>query len=405
MENSKNRDTKNEDVKRNGAAKEVSPESIFLSHFHNKENDLKEKQEVKKNGETNKLPAANIIIVDCCVYCSGKNIVKRGKRKKKHEEAQLYLCNDCKKTFTGQTLKGKQYPARMLLDGISYFNVGFSLEQSIRFLELSYGLKVDPRTLAGWVKELEDLCSYTKMRAYGLKLYSPHQIVESSKMFHRQIYHFRYHKAKMCLVLEEYKHYKFTALKELLDCVISDCPHQMFKNAKRASETKDVFNLDEVRISEKKNYAVRLAELVLQAVTDNKLRHDTLQKFMLANDSVTVATELPVYFDKDDLAHLQRELKFEIPLEINDYITGHIDILQVRNGSIHILDYKPNARKVNAVAQLTLYALMLSRLTGLRLYEFKCAWFDQEVYYEFFPLHVVYKKKRRTSRKTKIVKK
>jgi len=45
---------------------------------------------------------------------------------------------------------------------------------------------------------------------------------------------------------------------------------------------------------------------------------------------------------------------------------------------------------------------MLSRLTGLRLYEFKCGWFDSEVYYEFFPLHVVYKKagKKRKPRKT-----
>lgn len=34
---------------------------------------------------------------------------------------------------------------------------------------------------------------------------------------------------------------------------------------------------------------------------------------------------------------------------------------------------------------------MLSRLTGLRLYDFKCGWFDEKVYYEFFPLHVVYK--------------
>jgi hypothetical protein len=43
---------------------------------------------------------------------------------------------------------------------------------------------------------------------------------------------------------------------------------------------------------------------------------------------------------------------------------------------------------------LTLYALALSRLTGLRLFEFKCAWFDEKHYFEFFPLHVVYKRKK-----------
>jgi len=34
----------------------------------------------------------------------------------------------------------------------------------------------------------------------------------------------------------------------------------------------------------------------------------------------------------------------------------------------------------------------LSRLTSLRLYNFKCAWFDEDNYFEFYPLHVVYKK-------------
>jgi hypothetical protein len=34
-------------------------------------------------------------------------------------------------------------------------------------------------------------------------------------------------------------------------------------------------------------------------------------------------------------------------------ITGHIDFLQARNGAIHILDYKPDARTNKPIAQLT----------------------------------------------------
>ena len=37
------------------------------------------------------------------------------------------------------------------------------------------------------------------------------------------------------------------------------------------------------------------------------------------------------------------------------------------------------------------YALALSRRTGLRLYDFVCAWFDEQHYFEFYPLHVVHK--------------
>jgi ATP-dependent exoDNAse (exonuclease V) beta subunit len=83
-------------------------------------------------------------------------------------------------------------------------------------------------------------------------------------------------------------------------------------------------------------------------------------------------------------------------LEFNNYktpITGHIDILQIRNGLIHILDYKPDADKTEAVQQLTLYALALASRTKLALKDFKAAWFDENNYYEFFPLHAVYPKK------------
>ena len=45
--------------------------------------------------------------------------------------------------------------------------------------------------------------------------------------------------------------------------------------------------------------------------------------------------------------------------EIPKLITGHIDLVQIRNGQVHILDYKPNAAKEKPIEQLTLYALAL----------------------------------------------
>jgi ATP-dependent exoDNAse (exonuclease V) beta subunit len=67
-------------------------------------------------------------------------------------------------------------------------------------------------------------------------------------------------------------------------------------------------------------------------------------------------------------------------------ITGHIDFLQVRNGAVHILDYKPDARTNKPIAQLTIYTLALTRLVpGLKLFDIKCAWFNENEYCEFFP--------------------
>src|SRR3989338_4248122 len=125
---------------------------------------------------------------------------------------------------------------------------------------------------------------------------------------------------------------------------------------------------------------------------------------MIANDSVTVATEVPVYIRQEDIEHMENQLGFQItsngkievkgkkrPIAMPKVLTGHIDLVQVRNGQIHLLDYKPNASKEKPIEQLTWYALALSRLTGLRIFEFKCGWFDERGYYQFFPLHVVKK--------------
>lgn len=332
-----------------------------------------------------------------CPYCKGKDVVKRGKRKKKYETAQLYFCNHCEKTFTGQGIKGKTYPLRIILEGLSLYNTGFGLEETCRKLKEEFTLEVKSSTLSDWIREFEPICRYSRMRPYALKMYTPNQVISSVHLFHRQVYDFSLHRAKLALVLQEYKHAKFENLREFLEAVQAECPHQFFKEGERASDIKVNFSLDEVILKKKSNFANRMAALALEAVNDNKFRHSTIQKFMLCNDSVTVAVEVPVYIDKWDLEHMQDELGFKIPLKLDKVLTGHIDVLQVRNGVIHILDYKPDAakgKKRDAVNQLTLYALALSRLTGLRLYDFKCAWFDEHDYFEFYPLHVVCKLKK-----------
>ena len=196
---------------------------------------------------------------------------------------------------------------------------------------------------------------------------------------------------------EEFKHFKFKPLRDFLELVSSECPHQIFREKmERASEKKEMFNLDQVKIIPKKSSASTIANLVIQSISNNKMRHEVLEEFMLFNDSVTVAIEVPVILDSEDINHYKFELNFDIPFLINEgeYLTGHIDMIQIRNGSIYIMDFKPSAKKEKPIEQLTIYALALSRLTGIRLYHFKCAWFDSKDYFEFFPLHVVYKLKK-----------
>ena len=342
--------------------------------------------------------------VDQCIYCQSRNIVKKGLRKKKHEEIQVYFCKHCEKKFTPSLTRNKTFPLRVILDCLTLYNRFYSFEKSAKVVGEKYSLSINPQNIRNWLSNYAEYLPYSRMREFIAKKYQAKDIIAESQLFHGQIYEFKYHRAKTdCILEDDFKHFKFKRLQEFLELIIAECPHQIFRESKfRASEYKDIFNLDQVRITPKDNMATKNAKFVLEAVANNKLRHEILQEFMLVNDSVTVATEVPILLSKEDIVHFQNELAWQVPLNLgdDDAITGHIDIIQIRNGMIHIMDYKPSAHKVKPIEQLTIYALALSRLTSLRLFHFKAAWFDSEHYYEFYPLHVVMKK---AARKKKII--
>ncbi len=345
-----------------------------------------------------------------CVYCASADTVRRGWREKKREKVQLYLCRSCLRTFTPKAVKGKHYPHAVIIDAMSYYNLGFSLEQACKIIKQKTDFDLSASTVANWVEEFKDLCRYHRYRPFAVKMCEPAETVVSATLAHRQLYRFMFHRAKTRLIIrEDIKHASFGPLAEFLLLVPSETPHQYFtaeggQAGLRMSESPLRFSKEQMIVRSKHNFANQLAAFALQGVERNKDRHEAVQKFMLANDTVTVATEVPVYIKREDLLHMQTQLGFEVykkngkgieKIEQADdlprLITGHIDLIQVRNGQIHILDYKPNAAKEKPIEQLTLYAMALSRLTGLRMYCFKCAWFDEKDYFEFFPLHVVHK--------------
>lgn len=330
--------------------------------------------------------------VQRCPNCTSRNVVRKGHRKNKHETVQLFRCADCRRYFTSGQIRGKVYPLTFILEAVSLYNQGFSMQACTRQLKERYGLLVSDSSIGAWVKEYRELCTYGRLRDDGRALFSPHQITKITKLYHRQIYEFSIHRAKLDLLINrDPKNRRFAPLAAYLQDMLKDCPHALFRDTDRASSNKTQFDLSGMTVSAKQNFATRIAGIVLPTVKDNKRRHETLQRFMLLNDSVTVAVEVPIFFLPEDLAHMQKKLGFKIPVEIEQAITGHIDFIQVRNGAIHILDYKPDAPTNKPIQQLTIYALALSRLTGLRLFDFKCAWFNQDGYFEFFPLHVVHK--------------
>jgi len=242
--------------------------------------------------------------------------------------------------------------------------------------------------------------TYARLRNHAIKLYKPKNIIHKQSLNHIQPYTFKYHKAKLHILAKENP--QFGVLKNYIEKINSnEFPHHIFtynkdsnkSNEQRASQLK--FTHIKISHIKKQNQANQLAKLALNLATTNKQRPQSIQNFMLINDSTTIATEIPVYLTNWDAGYYRNQRGFIFPL--NNYttpITGHIDLIQIRNALIHILDYKPEADKTQPIEQLTIHALALSRKLNLQLYYFKCAWFDENNYFEFYPLHTVYEKQK-----------
>jgi len=85
---------------------------------------------------------------------------------------------------------------------------------------------------------------------------------------------------------------RFAPIAEFLESVPTVCPHELFARDEdpqaRASQAHPAFAaVSHAIVNRKENAATETAALIIPAVGNNKLRHETLQRFMLANDSVS----------------------------------------------------------------------------------------------------------------------
>lgn len=351
-----------------------------------------------------------------CPFCNSGKVKKQGKRKSKLQTIQKYLCKKCSKYFSdnAKRILNKTYPAKIILQSISLYNLGHSQQRVSKLISQRYKIIVPQRTISEWINNYKDICTFNKMRKLAARLYPIDKFIETHTFMHNNLpYKFQIHRAKLKLLFSsELYNNKFSDNKKFEEPITfylkkiptREFPHHIFK-PKTESETETQGKLGRssqlkfetlkfIRL-QKQNLANKLTNLALNLAKTNKDRHQSVQDFMLINDSTTIATEIPVYLTKYDIRYFLKR-GFCLPLENQQTpVTGHIDLLQIRNGLIHILDYKPEAYKTNPINQLTIYALALASRFQIPLKSFKCAWFDDKNYYEFFPLHVVYPLKKK----------
>jgi hypothetical protein len=249
---------------------------------------------------------------------------------------------------------------------ISYYNLGHTFEEAARLTNKRFKKKASKSSVSNWVKETEKICTYRKIRDAG-KNYGKDLIY--SKVFrHKDLsYNFKYHGHKLDRLCWNDE---FVRLRRYIKKFEQGCPKFFNDIPERCSQTRIKVN----KLTRTKyNNACRLVELALLGCRNNRERHDRVEDFMLINDSCTIAVEVPVWLYEKSLG---------------TRMNGHIDVLQVRNNKIFVLDYKPGAEKENiekVKSQLYWYATGLSFRTKIPLRFFRCAWFDENVYYEFDP--------------------
>lgn len=280
----------------------------------------------------------------------------RGTRTKKFEIVQLWRCASCKRMFTPApvALRNKTYPLRplrVIIEALTTYSLGYSHSETLRRMKTKAGGAISDATLSAWIAEHDDLLTYRRLRDAGRRRFPPAQTIRAVKLYHRQVYRYAFHRPKLEMLRASDEHARFAPVVNFLEAIPLLCPHDLFRTedtGARASQAHPAFaDASRIIVNRKENTATRAAALVIPTVGDNRQRHERLQHFMLANDSVTLAVEVPVWLREKDIAALEQQHGLALAPRSGSsdrVITGHMDFLQVRNGAAHILDYKPDAR-------------------------------------------------------------
>ena len=203
--------------------------------------------------------------------------------------------------------------------------------------------------------------------------------VKIAQLNHGMIYPFRISETKMTQLTEK----SLYPLKAYLDHAFYNCPDELFVDGPRASKLRFSIGLT---MEERPNEEI--CKLTALALANKKFEsaHDIVEDTFLEKDPNTIAAEIPVWTNYFELNGSGNGFRITELIGDTKPLTGHIDLLQVKDDRINVLDFKPNASKEKwAPTQLFVYALMLSKRTGLSLQNFRCCYFDEKTSFWFDP--------------------
>jgi len=253
----------------------------------------------------------------------------------------------------------------VILYTLQQYNRGHPVTEAKKLTGKRYQYSPPRSTIYTWIDRYRNTLTFLKLR----KKYDVHpdELTTTHELKHQQVYSFTYHNLKLNIHSKNRPE-----LRRYINWIERSLPRKMFLEGPRCSS----LDIDhDLETKEKDNITPELTQLAFNSQPKNtdKSPHETVQDFFLINDSTTVATELPVFINPK-----------ETSLDVDEPITGHIDLIQIRYDDLHILDYKPNLNSPERHAsQLQLYKKAIQERTSIPEDKIHTAVFNKHNYYEF----------------------
>src|SRR5580704_16406740 len=89
-----------------------------------------------------------------CPRCNSRKLTTKGRREKKLETLRLYRCRTCDHRFSPgpRPLRNKTYPVAEIIDGLTHYNRGHSLEEAARRVSSRHGRNIAASTVSRWLQ-------------------------------------------------------------------------------------------------------------------------------------------------------------------------------------------------------------------------------------------------------------
>jgi hypothetical protein len=142
-----------------------------------------------------------------------------------------------------------------------------------------------------------------------------------------------------------------------------------------ASFSKSLIRQGKIKLYDSTSRLPRFVNDVFEIFKNNEIRkkpgHEPVLKNILIRDKNSVAIEIPIW----------RKIR-------NEYITGHIDLIQIDDDIIKVIDYKPEGNFMLSLPQVATYGLFIE--SKFNLNKVKCISFNKKGAWEYDP-HILLK--------------